>query len=126
MEPCSNTSIGVTRHTDGAKAEAIQQKETFSRSGLARFEARLKTYKDSYLRFIRDYTSPFTNNQAEQGLRHVKIKQKISGCYRSLAGLIELQQNTLPDVHLKNGPRHPARYPRLLSSPRLSCTVRAG
>ena len=51
--------------------------------------ARLNAYKDSYLRFIRDYTAPFTNNQAERDLRHVKIRQKVSGCYRSWQGLLD-------------------------------------
>jgi transposase len=56
---------------------------------LRKMVARLKAYKDSYLRFIRDYTAPFTNNQAERDLRHVKIKQKLSGCYRSWRGLLD-------------------------------------
>lgn len=56
---------------------------------LRKMVARLKTHKDSYLRFIRDYTAPFTNNQAERDLRHVKIRQKVSGCYRSWRGLLD-------------------------------------
>ncbi|GHU68023.1 hypothetical protein FACS1894184_09040 [Clostridia bacterium] len=34
-----------------------------------------------------NYVAPFTNNQAERDLRHCKIKQKISGCYRTWQGL---------------------------------------
>ena len=56
---------------------------------LRKMVARLKAHKNSYLRFIREYTAPFTNNQAERDLRHVKIRQKVSGCYRSWRGLLD-------------------------------------
>jgi transposase len=48
---------------------------------------RLTEYKDCYLLFIRDYYAPFTNNLAERDLRIWKTKQKVSGCFRSWAGI---------------------------------------
>jgi transposase len=47
---------------------------------------RFKTFKQATLRFLTDFTVPFTNNLAEQDLRMMKVKTKISGGFRTLQG----------------------------------------
>jgi transposase len=47
---------------------------------------RLRCRKDDVLRFLTDPSVPFTNNQAESDLRMMKVRQKISGCFRTAAG----------------------------------------
>jgi len=47
---------------------------------------RIRRRLDDYLRFATDLRVPFDNNAAERDLRMVKIKQKVSGCMRSLTG----------------------------------------
>ena len=47
---------------------------------------RLDKYQVEVLRFMRDFRVPYTNNQAEQDVRMVKIHQKISGSFRSSDG----------------------------------------
>jgi transposase len=47
---------------------------------------RLKEKRDCVLRFIYDFSVSFTNNQGEQDIRMVKLKQKISGSFRAFHG----------------------------------------
>ena len=48
--------------------------------------SRMREHAAEVLRFVTDLRVPFTNNLGERAIRMPKVKQKISGCFRTLKG----------------------------------------
>jgi transposase len=68
----------------GIKATAARGSELEKEhNALAR---RLLNKHDDHLRFTIDARVPFDNNAAEREIRMIKIRQKVSGCLRTLIG----------------------------------------
>ena len=69
--------IGLTQTS--ARSSKVMRKH----NALAR---RLLDRQDDYLRFTTDWRIPPDNNGSERDIRMIKLRQKVSGCLRTLTG----------------------------------------
>jgi transposase len=76
---------GLAFHRELPKLEGKPGKRQKQRAG-HNLLVRLKKFKTETLRFLTDFDVPFTNNLAEQDLRMMKVRMKISGSFRTLEG----------------------------------------
>ncbi len=73
----SAAQIGITQ-TAARRAPAMRKHHALAR--------RLIDRQDDYLRFTRDWHVPADNNGSERDIRMIKLRQKVSGCLRTLVG----------------------------------------
>jgi transposase len=73
----SAVQMGLTQ--TAARSDPVMTKH----HALAR---RLRDRQDDYLRFTRNWRIPADNNGSERDIRMIKLRQKVSGCLRTLTG----------------------------------------
>jgi transposase len=83
---CYSTLLDQAKRSNPAQARQAAKRGRTKQSFAHNLSLRLETQQQAILRFASDPWVPFDNNQAERDLRMMRLKEKISGSYRSPNG----------------------------------------
>lgn len=86
IEARYDTICRIADHIEPAPRQKKSGKGRHKRTKGRNLLERLVKNKDAVLAFAFNPEVPFTNNQAERDVRPAKVKQKISGCFRTFSG----------------------------------------
>ena len=68
------------------------------------FKKGIYKVKDYLFAFLSDFSVPYDNNASERGIRKKKVKQKVSGCFRTDDGAdIFAKIHSIAETAKKNG-----------------------
>ena len=68
------------------------------------FKKGILKVKDDLFTFLTDLHVPYDNNASERGVRKIKIKQKVSGCFRTDGGADDFAKlHSIAETAMKNG-----------------------
>ena len=67
-------------------APAVKRRGKVKQTPARNLLTRLEQGQEAVLRFLHDFTVPFDNTLAQRDVRMMKVKQKVSGCFRAFSG----------------------------------------
>ena len=79
---------GLRANPPPVRGEESGRRGRIKKSKAANLLERLSKRRDETLRYLKDFSVPYDNNQIERDLRMLKVQQKISGTFRSWDGAV--------------------------------------
>ena len=105
MEPNDYYNMHPPRNKIESRFEELLQKPVNEKKpDLVSFHKRMRKYKEFLFNFLHFPDVPPDNNGSERAIRNIKVKQKISGQFKSMKGAMNFAiLRSISDTAIKNG-----------------------
>ena len=104
LDPSQNWSrrfIHLIEHSINIRKE---ESLTHLDNEFEKFKRGILKVQDYLFTFLSDPNVPYDNNASERGIRKIKIKQKVSGCFRTDSGADDFAKlHSIAETAMKNG-----------------------
>lgn len=104
LRKAKNVTIKKIKKIEDKMGQLLTESLTHLHKDFETFKKGIYKVKDYLFTFLSDFSIPYDNNASERGVRKIKVKQKVSGCFRTDEGAdIFAQIHSIVETAKKNG-----------------------
>lgn len=104
LRKAKNVTAKKIKNLENKMSKLLTESLTHLHKDFETFKKGIYKVKDYLFTFLSDFSVPFDNNASERGVRKIKVKQKVSGCFRTDEGAdVFAQIHSIVETAKKNG-----------------------
>lgn len=99
-----DVTVKKIKSIENRMSKLLTESLTHLHNDFETFKKGIYKVKDHLFTFLSDFSIPYDNNASERGVRKIKVKQKVSGCFRTDEGAdVFAQIHSIVETAKKNG-----------------------
>ena len=104
LRKTKDVTVKKIKNMENKMSKLLTESLTHLHKDFETFKKGIYKVKDYLFTFLSDFSIPYDNNASERGVRKIKVKQKVSGCFRTDEGAdVFAQIHSIVETAKKNG-----------------------